>query len=193
MYKNHRTATWRTFAMRVLVSGAAVMLVASCASASESDSTGVGAAAEDVAGAVDTAADAAEQGSAEIADVLLDNGLSSVASAVEMIDFTELTDSPEFTFFAPNDEAFQILEASEAADLLADVDALADVLRNHIIAERVVVADLVDGDVLKTEAGHDLAVVVQGDTVTIGGATITQADIDVAGGVVHVVDQLLVP
>lgn len=150
-------------------------------------------AADDVDAEADDAAESAETQSAELAQVLRDNGLSSVASAVEVIDFTELVDAPEFTFFAPNDEAFASLSADELADLLADPTMVADVLRNHTIAATVPSGDLSDGMEVETQAGETLVVGIDGETVMIGDATVVQADIDVNDGVVHVVDRLIMP
>ena len=150
-------------------------------------------AADDVDAEADDAAETAETQSAELAQVLRDNGLSSVASAVEVIDFTELVDAPEFTFFAPNDEAFSSLSADELADLLSDPGMVADVLRNHTVAATVPSSDLSDGMEVETQAGETLTVSIDGETVMIGDATVVQPDIDVNDGVVHVVDRLLMP
>ena len=150
-------------------------------------------AADDVDAEADDAAEAAETQSAELAQVLRDNGLSSVASAVEVVDFTELVDAPEFTFFAPNDEAFSSLSADELADLLANPTMVADVLRNHTVAATVPSSDLSDGMEVDTQAGETLTVTIDGDVVMIGDATVVQPDIDVNDGVVHVVDRLLMP
>ena len=150
-------------------------------------------AADDVDAEADDDAEAAETQSAELAQVLRDNGLSSVASAVEVVDFTELVDAPEFTFFAPNDEAFSSLSADELADLLANPTMVADVLRNHTVAATVPSSDLSDGMEVDTQAGETLTVTIDGDVVMIGDATVVQPDIDVNDGVVHVVDRLLMP
>lgn len=150
-------------------------------------------AADDVADAADDAADDAEEGADDLADVLRDNGLTSIAAAVEVIDFEEIADTPEFTFFAPNDEAFTSLSPDEVTDLLADPTEVGDVLRNHTIAGRVAASDLTDGMELTTEAGEVLVVSIDGDTVEVGGAVVVTTDVEVDDGIVHVVDALIVP
>lgn len=119
-------------------------------------------------------------------------GLESLASAVAEIDVAELTDAAEFTFFSPNDEAFTALSSSDMADLLTDLDQLDDVLRGHIVAERLDAAALADVTSLTTEAGTILEVVVEEGVVTVGGATVVESDIEAGDGIIHVVDQLLI-
>lgn len=150
-------------------------------------------AADDVVDAADDIADNAETEADDLAEVLRDIGLESIATAVAVIDFHEVTDTPEFTFFAPNDEAFTSLTADELTDLLAQPTEVADVLRNHTVGERIVASELTDGMELVTEAGNVLLVSIDGDTVTVGEATVVTTDVEVDDGVVHVVDALIVP
>ena len=44
-----------------------------------------------------------------------------------------------------------------------------------------------------TLAGNELAVTVDGDTVSVGGATVTEYDLIADNGVVHVIDMVLTP
>jgi transforming growth factor-beta-induced protein len=46
---------------------------------------------------------------------------------------------------------------------------------------------------LTTVQGEKLEVAIDGDTVTVGGATVSQPDVAASNGVVHVVDSVLVP
>lgn len=150
-------------------------------------------AADDVVDAADDAADDAEAASADLAETLRDNGLASIAAAVDVIDFEEITDTPEFTFFAPNDDAFTSLTTDEITDLLADPTEVGDVLRNHTVAGRLAASDLTDGMELETEAGDVLVVTIDGDTVKVGEAVVVTTDVEVDDGIVHVVDALIIP
>lgn len=183
---NRRSARrWRGLALGIVV------VLAACGGNDAEEA--VEDAADDVSEEIDDAAADAESEASALADVLRDNGLESVASAVDLVDFQEVVDVPAFTFFAPNDAAFQSLSADELADLLADPAQVADVLRNHAVAEKVASTDLTDGMDIETQAGGTMTVTIDGDTVMIGDATVVQADIDVNDGVVHVVDGLLIP
>jgi uncharacterized surface protein with fasciclin (FAS1) repeats len=152
----------------------------------------VGDSVEEVSDNIEESADEANESVADLADSLRDNGLESLASAVEEVDFTELTGSDEFTFFAPDDDAFQSLEADQIADLLADPGQLDDVLRRHVVDEALDAGELVDMTSVETEGGTTLDITVDGDTIMVGDATIGEADIEVSDGVVHVVDRIFV-
>ena len=141
-------------------------------------------------------ADAAEEVDAratQLAEVLRANDMNSLASAIEQVDLSEIVGDGEFTFFGPNDAAFLDLEADQLADLLSDPDQLIEVLRNHVVAERIDAATLTGMETVQTEAGASIAVSVEGDAVTVGDATVVGADIEVGDGLVHVVDGVLLP
>lgn len=176
-------------AVRYRIAGAC-LLVATIVGCGSSD---------DVEESVDEAVDAAEQSvdeaeeaSSAIAEVLRENGLESIASAVQDIDFAELADSEEFTFFAPNDEAFQTLSSDEVADLLSFDGRLEETLRNHIVDERIDAAELAEVTSIETTGGMTLPVSVDGDTISVSGAIVVEADVEVDDGVVHIVDGLFI-
>lgn len=125
---------------------------------------------------------------------LRDRGLTSLATALQGVDVDDLVDTGEFTFFAPDDEAFTTIDAEELADLVGDPELLIDTLRNHLVDERITGSDLYERDQLESRLGETLSVESDGATVTVGGATVTEADIGVGdAGVVHVVDALILP
>ncbi len=150
-------------------------------------------AAEEVDAAAEDAAGEFDERSAAIAQVLRDNDMESLASAVEAVDATALLGDGAFTFFAPNDDAFRELDADALADLLSDPAELGNVLQNHVVTERIDSAALVGMTSVQTRAGSSLSVSVDGDTVTVGDATVVNPDIDAADGVIHMIDSVLIP
>ncbi len=142
---------------------------------------------------VDDVVDEADSSSADLAQTLRDNGLDSAAGIVEQIDVAELVGDGEFTFLAPNDEAFTSLSADDMADLLTDPAQILETLRNHSLDGTQTAADLTTESSVDTRAGESLAVTVDGDTVMIGDVTVVTTDIEVGGGVIHVVDGFLLP
>lgn len=147
---------------------------------------------ENVSEQVDEAADDVDAASGDLAGVLEENGLENLASAFEEIDIAELVGSDEFTFFAPDDEAFMSLGADDLADVLADPAQLDDVLRRHVVAETIDAAALAEMNSVETEGDTTLDVTVDGDTVMVGDATVIKSDIDVDNGVVHIVDRIFI-
>ena len=147
----------------------------------------------DVDSVVDDVVDEADSTSADLTQTLRDNGLNSAAGIVEKIDVAELVGDGEFTFLAPNDEAFTSLSADEMADLLSDPAQILETLRNHAPEGTQMAADLTTAASVDTRAGETLPVTVDGDTVMIGDAVVVTTDIEVGGGVIHVVDGFLLP
>jgi transforming growth factor-beta-induced protein len=90
-----------------------------------------------------------------------------------------------FTVFAPTDDAFAELAAVPTGD------ALENVLLGHVISGAVGSGNLTAGDV-EMLSGNSVMVATQGG-VTVGGASVTMANILASNGVIHVIDAVLVP
>ncbi len=97
-----------------------------------------------------------------------------------------------FTVFAPTDEAFKAVPAATMAQLAQDKQMLIAVLNYHVIPGKVSSADVKTGNV-KTVQGANVAVSKAGTFVTVEDAVVTQADVAVTNGVVHVIDKVLLP
>ena len=97
-----------------------------------------------------------------------------------------------FTVFAPTDEAFAALPEGTVEGLLEDTEALTAILTYHVIPGKVMSTDLSDGMTAATVNGAEVEIGV-GDSVTVSGATVTQADIEASNGVIHVIDSVLMP
>jgi uncharacterized surface protein with fasciclin (FAS1) repeats len=184
--------TSRTVGARALwaLVAAVAVLGAACGDSDDQVVLDNSAAAADAA---DEAAPDVEATSDDLAAVLEDAGLTTVATAVQSIDVEEIVGSDEFTFFAPNDDAFLALEAEAVADLLSDPTELLAVLRNHVVDRRIEAATLADMTDVTTIEGSTLPVDGTGDSVTVGEAVVVRSDIAVGDGVVHVIDGVLLP
>lgn len=147
----------------------------------------------DVGSVVDDAVDEVESNTADLAQTLRDNGLDSLASVVEQVDVDELVGDGEFTFLAPNDEAFTSLSADDMADLLSEPGQILDTLQNHLLDGTISAAELAEMDSVQTRAGESLPVTVDADTVMVGDVVVVTTDVEVGGGVIHVVDGFLLP
>jgi len=97
-----------------------------------------------------------------------------------------------FTVFAPTDEAFKAMPAATMAQLAQDKQMLLAVLNYHVIPGKVGSADVKTGNV-KTVQGANVALSKAGTFVTVEDAVVTQADVAVTNGVVHVIDKVLLP
>ena len=102
------------------------------------------------------------------------------------------------TILAPTDGAFAGLPPGALDALLANPEALQAVLTEHVVPGSAAAADVVGIAGSETPrvtnlAGNQLSVLVENETVTIGGANVTQADIPASNGVIHAIDRVLLP
>ncbi|MFN8019217.1 MAG: fasciclin domain-containing protein [Acidimicrobiales bacterium] len=126
---------------------------------------------------------------------------STLVSAVKAADLVEtLSGDGPYTVFAPTNDAFAKVDEATLDELLKpeNKDQLASILTYHVVAGKVMAADLTDGQVVETVNGQELTVGIDGDTVTLtdasgGTATVTKADLDAGNGVIHVIDSVLMP
>ena len=99
----------------------------------------------------------------------------------------------KFTLLAPTDEAFAAVDPAALDALLADPAALTAVLQNHLLPIPQDADSLSIFDSVVTVTGSSLPVVVDGETVTVGGATVVEADVVADNGIIHVIDTVLLP
>ena len=119
---------------------------------------------------------------------------TTLAKALEAAGLVEtLQGEGPFTVFAPTDEAFAKLPAGALDALLADKAKLAKVLTYHVVPGKVASGDVAALTSAKTVNGQELAIASTGGKVTVGGATVTQADIAASNGVIHIIDTVLLP
>lgn len=170
---------------------AGTLLFAACSSDSDSDeaATTTEAPTETTAAPDDAAA---EQNIVETAVAAGD--FTTLATALEAADLVEtLSGDGPFTVFAPTDDAFAALPEGALDDLLADPEALADVLTYHVVDGDVMSTDLSDGMEVEALNGDTLTITIDGETVKVNDATVTTADIETSNGVIHVIDTVLLP
>jgi uncharacterized surface protein with fasciclin (FAS1) repeats len=103
-----------------------------------------------------------------------------------------LADGGPFTLFAPTDDAFVALPRETVEGLLADPPALVRVLTYHVVPGRITSAQITHDSEQKTIEGGVLKLAVNGG-VTVNDATVIQADVEAENGVIHVIDQVLIP
>ena len=99
-----------------------------------------------------------------------------------------------FTVFAPTDAAFAALPAGTLDSLLADPDALANILLYHVVAGEVLAADVVGLTTATAANGDAIAIeVVNGGVVLNGSANVVATDVLATNGVIHVIDAVILP
>jgi len=124
------------------------------------------------------------------------DGFNTLVAAVQAAGLVDTLSGPgPFTVFAPTDEAFAALPEGTVENLLKpeNKDQLVAVLTYHVVPGAAMSKDL---------AGKTVSpVTVQGSTVDIDatngvkvdGATVVAADVAASNGVIHVIDQVILP
>jgi uncharacterized surface protein with fasciclin (FAS1) repeats len=145
---------------------------------------------------------AAPEPPATVVDVAASNDdFSTLVTAVETADLAEtLNGDGPFTVFAPVNDAFAALPAGTLDTLLLpeNQDQLTAVLTYHVVPLEAMSNDLSDGMTITTVQGQPLTVGVSDTGVTLTDASdntvsVVQADIEAGNGVVHVIDEVLLP
>ena len=115
--------------------------------------------------------------------------LATALGAAGLVD--TLKGKGPFTVFAPTDEAFAKIPKADLDALLKDKAKLTAVLTYHVVAGKVMAADVKAGKV-KTVQGSELTVATAGG-VTVNNAKVVKTDIAADNGVIHVIDTVLMP
>ncbi|MGC1309299.1 MAG: fasciclin domain-containing protein [Phormidesmis sp.] len=119
---------------------------------------------------------------------------STLAAAVQAANLNGIlaSDGP-FTVFAPTDAAFSALPPGTLDSLLLpeNRDLLVKLLYNHVAYGDTTADQLTSGEFETFDGTVAVAVLPSG--VTVDGANVVQADVDATNGVIHAVDQVLLP
>ena len=115
--------------------------------------------------------------------------LATALGAAGLVD--TLKGKGPFTVFAPTDEAFAKIPKADLDALLKDKAKLSAVLPYHVVASKVMAADVKAGKV-KTVQGSDLTVTTSGG-VMVDKAKVVKTDIVADNGVIHVIDSVIMP
>ena len=112
-----------------------------------------------------------------------------------------------FTVFAPTNDAFAALPAGSVDQLLLpeNKERLTQVLTCHVVGAEAfsstvaqMIADEGGSHMIETLGGCTLNASMSGDTITLTDqqgrtANVTIADVDQSNGVIHVIDQVMLP
>lgn len=130
---------------------------------------------------------------ADIVDTAVAAGsFKTLAAALTAADLVStLKGKGPFTVFAPTDEAFAKIPKADLDALLKDKKKLAAVLTYHVVAGKVMAADVKAGKV-KTVQGSEVTIATTGG-VTVNNAKVIKTDIVADNGVIHVIDTVIMP
>lgn len=131
-----------------------------------------------------------------IVQVATGAGFNTLVAAVKGAGLADaLSGTGPFTVFAPTDAAFAKLPAGTLDALLKDPQKLAAILTYHVVAGKVMAADVIMANGAKpaTLNGAALDIQVKDGKVHVNNATVTKADVAASNGVIHVIDTVVLP
>lgn len=130
-----------------------------------------------------------------IVELAQNNGFNSLATALTI---TELVDDLQgegpFTVFAPTDQAFSNLLTEIGQTDIYDIpkDILKEVLLYHVVPLNVPSKSISDGEVATLQGSNIMISTMDGIKIN-NASVIMPYDVTASNGVIHTVDQVLVP
>jgi transforming growth factor-beta-induced protein len=124
-----------------------------------------------------------------------DGNFTTLVTAITAANLTDTLNGPgAFTVFAPTDAAFQKLPAGTVDTLLADPQGqLTQILLYHVVSGEFTAEDLMNLTTVETLQGGNLTISVVNSSVKVDNATVIAADIQCSNGIIHAIDEVLIP
>lgn len=134
--------------------------------------------------------------SPSIADIAASNdSFKTLTAALKAAGLDKtLASGGSYTVFAPTDEAFAALPEGTLEELLKpeNRNTLVRILTYHVVQGEKTSSALKSGQT-NTLEGTPVEVKVSSDGITVNDAKVVQPDIQASNGVVHVIDQVILP
>ena len=129
-----------------------------------------------------------------VVDIAMGNkDFSTLVSLLKKADLVKaLEGAGPFTVFAPTNEAFAAVPKTDLDALLANPEKLKGVLLYHVVSGDIT-SDKIKPGMVKTLSGQDVDITVKDGKVYVNNAEVVKADVKASNGVIHVVNQVLLP
>ncbi len=120
---------------------------------------------------------------------------STLVAAVKAAGLVDVLNSDgPFTVFAPTNDAFAALPKGTLESLLKpeNKNQLVSILTYHVVSGKVMAKDVKTSKVATVE-GSDVSLKASYGKVKINNANIVMTDVEASNGVIHVIDQVILP
>jgi uncharacterized surface protein with fasciclin (FAS1) repeats len=138
-----------------------------------------------------------EESAKDIVDTAV--GAGSFKTLVTAVQAAGLVDALKgegpLTVFAPTDEAFAKLPEGTVENLLKpeNIDQLTAILTYHVVPGKFMASDVTSMSGSDTLQGQRLSFEVKDGKAFVNGAQVVQADVAASNGVIHAIDQVILP
>uniref|UniRef100_A0A674DWV5 Periostin n=1 Tax=Salmo trutta TaxID=8032 RepID=A0A674DWV5_SALTR len=100
----------------------------------------------------------------------------------------------QYTLFAPTNDAFAKLDSDVLQRLMGDKGVLQALLNFHMLNSVQCSEGIMSGQTFETLEGHNIEIGCDGDSLTVNGIKmVLKKDIVTANGVIHLIDEVLMP
>ncbi len=139
----------------------------------------------------------AQNGNDIVSVAASNDSFTTLTSLLKTAGLTDILQQPgPYTVFAPTDQAFALLPAGTIEQLQQpqNRELLVQILRYHVVPGELTANQLRSGE-LKTVENSPLTVKVDTarNQVTVNEATVIQPNIQASNGVIHAINQVLIP
>ena len=119
--------------------------------------------------------------------------LVAAVKAAQLVDV--LSNAGPFTVFAPTNAAFDKLPAGTVEGLLKPekLDALQDILQYHVFVGVIQAEAFQDGQTLNQVNSGNIKITKKDGKIVVNGTANVVASIQTSNGVIHVIDEVLLP
>ncbi|MBL7930490.1 MAG: fasciclin domain-containing protein, partial [Bacteroidia bacterium] len=119
--------------------------------------------------------------------------LVTAVKTAELVD--ALSNAGPFTVFAPTNDAFGKLPAGTVEDLLKPEkrEALTNILQYHVFVGVMKAESMQDGQTLGQVNGGNIKITMKDGKPVINGKAHILASIPASNGMIHVIDEVLLP
>lgn len=121
---------------------------------------------------------------------------STLASLIKKAGLVSaLSGKSKLTVFAPTNAAFAKLPKATLKKVQSDKKLLTSILTYHVVKGAVPASKVVklNGKSVKTLNGKSVKIAVKSGKVYVNKAQVTKTDVKASNGVIHVINQVLVP
>jgi uncharacterized surface protein with fasciclin (FAS1) repeats len=125
------------------------------------------------------------------------NSFTTLTSLLKTAGLVDILQQPgPYTVFAPTNDAFAALPAATLQQLQQpeNREALVKILRYHLVPGAVTASQLSAGE-LKTDEGRPVNIKIDSanNQVGVNNARVLQADVKASNGIIHAINQVLIP
>ena len=134
----------------------------------------------------------------DVINTLKDNDVAKFSTLLDgfiqahSLDSTLKSNGP-YTIFAPTDKAFRKMPDDDRMSLWANKEKLKQVLQYMVVEGKIKTIDMKKEPKLKTMEGHSIAITTKGNDIYADKSLILTTDIPCSNGVIHVLDEVIMP